>query len=260
MIPKAIQSLFVLFSGLPFLAAQTLPIGESMILNHPVLKNNISPETFLSFAGKEWAPSWNKTNPETPVGIYRADRGEGKNQFLLAFMLSGPQKGEWINKLKSTLTTYLDNPEEYTEYRLIGKVKTLPQAGILGFHYIQIRPERAAGFEKFVVDKLHPALATLLPDMQLLYYKQVAGNRLDSKETAYLTVFTIQSPAARDKYWPAGQPETELLKQAFLPQTELARELKNFLVEDSYLLPGAGAAAIFESKRWTDYIHSDFLN
>lgn len=262
-----------MLSSFTILSAQSTPIGEVMILNYPVLKTNISPETFLSFAGKEWMPSWNKTNPKTPLGIYRADRGEGKNQMLLAYMLpgsvkrnqnksSGPFGPGLDNKSKSTLSVYLNNPEEFTEYRLIGadQFKSMPAAGILGLHYIQVRPERAADFEKFVSDKLHPALGALLPDMQMLYYKQIAGNTIGFKGTTYLTVFTIASPAARDKYWPTGQPETEMLKQAYRPWNELAKELSSYLVEDSYLLPGNGAAAIFESKRWTDYVHYFFLN
>lgn len=273
MIHKSTTCLLFMISGLPILPAQPTQIGEVMILNHPAYKANISPEAFLSFAGKEWVPSWNKTNPQTPVGIYRADRGEGKNQLLLAYMLpgsvkrdskkrSGPFGPGLDNKSKSTLSVYLNNPDEFTEYRLIGAdpFKSLPAAGILGLHYIQVRPERAAAFEKLVKDKLHPALGSLLPDMQMLYYKQVAGNASGFKGTTYLTVFTIASPAARDKYWPTGQPETEMLKQAFQPWNELAKELSSYLVEDSYLLPGNGAAAIFESKRWTDYVHYFFLN
>ena len=273
MFHKTINGLLFLLAGLTLLPAQPTQIGEVMILNYPVLKTNISPETFLSFAGKEWVPSWNKTNPKTPLGIYRADRGEGKNQLLLAYMLpesvkKHPNKSSvpfgpgLDNKSKSTLSAYLNNPEEFTEYRLIGpeQFKSLPATGILGLHYIQVRPERAADFEKFVWDKLHPALGALLPDMQMLYYKQVAGNILGFKGSIYLTVFTITSPASRDKYWPSGQPETDMLKQAFKPWNDLARELSSYLVEDSYLLPGNGAAAIFESKRWTDYVHYFFLN
>lgn len=273
MIHQTINGLFFLLAGLTTLSAQSTPIGEVMILNYPVLKTNISPETFFSFAAREWVPSWNKTNPTKPLSIYRADRGEAKNQLLLAYMLPGsvkrnPPKSSvpfgpgMDNKSKSTLSAYLNNPEEFTEYRLIGagQFKSLPVAGILGLHYIQVRPERAADFEKLVVDKLHPALGALLPDMQMLYYKQAGGNAPGFTGTIYLTVFTIASPAARDKYWPAGQPETELLKQAYKPWTELASELSSYLLEGSYLLPGNGAAAIFESKRWTDYVHYFFLN
>ncbi len=270
---KTISGLLFLLAKLTILPAQSTQIGEVMILNRPVFKTNISPETFMSFAVKEWLPTWNKTNPRKLLSVYKADRGEGKDQLLMAYMWSGsvnkntnkanvPFGPELDKKSKSVLSAYLNNPEEFAEYRLIGpdQFKSLPAAGILGLHYIRVRPERAAAFEKLVRDKLHPALGSLLPDMQMLYYKQIAGNASVFKGTTYLTVFTITSPAARDKYWPTGQPETEMLKQAFQPWNELAKELSDYLVEGSYLLPGNGAAAIFESKRWTDYVHYFFLN
>ena len=104
------------------------------------------------------------------------------------------------------------------------------------------------------MEKLHPAVGQLLPDMQLLYYKAVAGENAGS----YITIFAIESVAARDKYWPSGAPETELLKQAFRPLNGLAAELGSYLVEGSYLEPKGGAAAYFESHEWTDFIHQGF--
>jgi hypothetical protein len=97
---------------------------------------------------------------------------------------------------------------------------------------------------------MHPAVGHLLPDMQLLTYKAVDG----VGEGNYITVFAIASVAARDKYWPAGKPETDILKQAFMPHKELARNLSDYLVKGSYLEPPGGAAAIFESHEWTDFI------
>jgi hypothetical protein len=146
----------------------------------------------------------------------------------------------------------MSNPSSYTEYQLIGadKVTALPVAGILGMHYIKVKPERRADFEKFVVDKVHPAVSKLFPDMQMLYYKATAGEGTGS----YLTLWTIKSTASRDKYWPAGKPETDLLKTGYAPITPLGKELESYLVDGSYLEPGKGAAAIFESKDWTDYV------
>ena len=114
--------------------------------------------------------------------------------------------------LKSS-ADFLSNPNAYTEYSLIGaeNFKSLPVAGILGIHYIKVKPERSAEFEKLVIEKLHPAVGQLFPDMQLLYYKAVAGDN----KGEYITIFTIESTAARDKYWPSGAPETEVLKKGF---------------------------------------------
>jgi hypothetical protein len=159
------------------------------------------------------------------------------------------------NTESKNLADFLKNPRAYTEYQLIGaeNFKSLPVAGILGIHYIKVKPERSADFEKFVVDKLHPAVGKLFPDMQLLYYKAVAG---DNKGD-YITIFTIESVAARDKYWPAGAPETEVLKKGFLPLKGLAVQLGDYLVEGSYLKPeSGGAAAYFESIKWTDFVYS----
>jgi len=107
-----------------------------------------------------------------------------------------------------------------------------------------------------VVDKLHPAVSQLFPDMQLLYYKAVAGENKGS----YITIFTIDSPAGRDKYWPGGSAETEILKKTFKPLEGLAKELGSYLVEGSYLEPSSGgAAAYWESKVWTDFVDVSYL-
>jgi len=148
---------------------------------------------------------------------------------------------------------FLDNTHVYTEYRLIGanKFTSLPVVDILGIHYIKVKKERSAEFEKFVIEKLHPAVGQVLPDMHLLYYKATAGDHVGT----YITIFAITSVAARDKYWPAGAPETKILKDAFGPHQGLAKELGKYLVEGSYLEPSSGgAAAYFESKEWTDFI------
>ena len=117
-------------------------------------------------------------------------------------------------------------------------------------HYIEVRPERAEGFEKFVITKLHPAVSDLFPDMTMLYFKAVAGENTGS----YLTAWMIRSVEGRERYWPAGKPETAILKERYAPLARLAAELETYLVGGSYLPAGEGAAAIFESKNWTDYV------
>jgi hypothetical protein len=87
--------------------------------------------------------------------------------------------------------------------------------------------------------------------MQLIYYKAVAGDNSSS----YITVFALESTAARHKYWPEGAPETEELKAAFRPYNEVARRLEPYLVEGSYLAADSGGgAAIYESREWTDFV------
>jgi hypothetical protein len=170
-----------------------------------------------------------------------------------AFASGSPFTDEVLAVSSRRCSDFLENTHVYTEYRLIGadKFNSLPVAGILGIHYIKVKKERSAEFEKFVVEKLHPAVGNVLPDMQLLYYKATAGDQVGT----YITIFAITSVAARDKYWPAGAPETKILKDAFRPHQGLGKELGHYLVEGSYLEPSSGgAAAYFESKEWTDFI------
>jgi len=147
----------------------------------------------------------------------------------------------------------LANQNDFTEYHLLGadKFESLPYVDLLGIHYLKVKPSRANDFEKFVVEKMHPAVTSFLPDMHLLTYKAADGGGKGS----YITIFAIESLQARDAYWPAGKPETGKLKDAFRPLKNLAMELKEYLVSGSYLEPTGGAAAIFESKEWTDFIH-----
>ncbi len=263
-----ILPLFTLIASAGMAYAQAMKMGEVIMVSNSTLKKDVKPETFQSWINKEIAPSWNKKYPGVSMHLFHADRGDRKGNFLLvsaaariADRESLPPGSPFTEKVISVSNAaskkpgdFLSTPESYTEYRLIGsqKLKFLPVAGILGIHYIKVKPERSAEFEKFVIEKLHPAVGQLFPDMQLLYYKAVAGENPGE----FITIFTIESVAARDKYWPAGAPETEILKKAFFPLKELALELSGYLVEDSYLKPeSGGAAAYFESTRWTDFVY-----
>lgn len=240
--------------------AQEMKLGETIIVSNAALKKDVKAETFQDHFAKEIAPAWNKNNPGVSMHLLRADRGDRKGEFLLACPATKqadrkalPAGSPFTN---TRLSDYLSNPGSHTEYQLIGpeKFNSMRSIGILGIHYLKVKPDRSKEFEKFVVDKLHPAVGQLLPDMQLLYYKAVAGEN----EGSYITIFAIESIAARDKYWPSGAPETEILKQAFKPLNSLAVELGSYLVEGSYLEPQNGAAAYFESKEWTDFINQGF--
>lgn len=243
----------------PKLKAQGMKMTERIVISHPILKKETKPEIFQSHLINSLVPAWNAVHPKENIHSFRADRGTGKGQFLIATGTS--LDGFDAKRLGWVLADFISNPESFTEYQLMGAnhFKSLPMAGILGIHYLQVKPDRATDFEKFVVDKLHPALGQLLPDMQMLYYKAIAGEPKLTTEHTYITIFTIESPEARHKYWPEGAPETEILKQAYKPFTGLASELKDYLVEGSYLMPGNGAAAIFESRKWTDFIHQSYL-
>jgi len=208
--------------------------------------------------GERISEANNSKGPYT-YHYFQADRGETKSRFLLVAV---PNKADSVYTMTDnpfkTFSDVMDSVGYFTTYRLIGanQFGSLPKAGILGFHWIKVKPEKAPEFEKFVAEKLHPKVGHLFPDMQMMYYKATMG----INKNEYLLIFSIASPAARDKYWPAGKPETELLKAGFKPLNELATALEPFLVKNSYLSrTSGGAASIFESIVWTDYIHSDYL-
>ena len=82
--------------------------------------------------------------------------------------------------------------------------------------------------------------------MRILYYKDTAT------PGSYLALFAL-TRASRDKYWPKGADSDEL-RAAFAPLKPLAEQLRGYLIEGSYLADPKYAAAIFESREWTDFV------
>jgi hypothetical protein len=244
--------------------SQGVLLTEIIFLCKPDLKDGVQEKTFLTFLETTLGKKNNtKTQAQIEYHLFKADRGDDKEDLLLVsttqksdrFRASGNPFTDKTFTLKGSSQKLSDfaTTGAYTAYQLIGadKFKTLPAAGILGIHYIKVKKEKATDFEKFVEAKMHPAVGNILPDMHLLTYKAVGGDHGGS----YVTIFAITSVEARDKYWPAGKPETPVLKEAFYPHKDLAEALSVYLVEGSYLEPAGGAAAIFESKEWTDFIY-----
>jgi hypothetical protein len=169
--------------------------------------------------------------------VFQADRGVRKGQYLVVITptaKAGSESGEG----------------RASEYRLLSpeRVGTLPDVDVLGIHYIKVRPERADAFEQFVGRTLHPAVANLRPDLRLLYYKAVAGPNAGS----YIALFAL-TRASRDKYWPDGSDSDEL-REAFKTVQPITAELSTYLVEGSALTDPKFAAAVFESRTWTDFV------
>lgn len=247
------------------LKAQDIQVGEVIMVSTSPLKEDVKPEELQMFVD-DLAPDWNQKNGASIYAL-PADRGNRKGELLLACIAEkeSDRKGLGMGSpftdknfsfagINGKLSDFLSNPEAYTEYRLIGakQMKSLPLTGMLGIHYIQVKPERAEEFEKLVIEKLHPVVGQLLPDMQLLYYKAVAGENQGS----YVTIFTIESVEARERFWPTGGAEQEIVRQTFNPLKDLAKELGGYLVEGSYLTPeSGGAAAYWESRIWTDFVY-----
>jgi hypothetical protein len=255
--------IFILSTGQ--LKAQNIQVGEVIMVSTSPLKEDVKPEALQMFID-DLSPKWNKKN-KTSVYALPADRGNRKGELLLtciaekesdrkALGMGSPFTDKNFSSPGTSvkLSDFLSNPEAYTEYSLIGanQMKSLPLTGMLGIHYIQVKPERAKEFEKLVIEKLHPAVGQLLPDMQLLYYKAVDGENKGS----YVTIFTIESVGARERFWPTGGAEQEIVRQTFNPLKDLAKELGDYLVEGSYLAPeSGGAAAYWESRIWTDFVY-----
>jgi hypothetical protein len=271
---KAYWMILVLFA---FMAnsvatkAQGIPLGEAILVSTSPLKNDADLEAYESFMLDELVSAWNKRSSGVTMHLLKADRGDRKGELLTVCMAAKPEDRKKLppgspftdkavvsvaGELSRRPSEFLSRPGGYTEYHLIGadQFTSLPAIDLLGIHYIKVKPDQARDFEKLVVQKLHPAVGNLVNDMNLLYYKAVAGDDKGS----YITIYAIESVSARERFWPTGGKEQDIVKQLFGPHKELALELSSYLVEDSYLGPETGAgAAYFESKEWTDYVVLD---
>jgi hypothetical protein len=174
------------------------------------------------------------------VHLFRADRGSRKGQQILASTTGAKRPSGPIAAGQHRFEYHLLSPD---------KVGALPAVDVLGIHYVKVRPEQRDAFERFVSQKVHPAVANLRPDLRILYYKLVRG-----PDTAnYIALFAL-TRESRDKYWPGGSDSDEL-RAAFSPAvTALAKELSTYLVEGSYAADPKLAAAVYESREWTDFV------
>jgi hypothetical protein len=180
-------------------------------------------------------PSKTATGGAAPGHLFQADRGSRKGQYLHVGTGAAADAG-------AGPTT--------SEYQLVG-AKTagaLPDVDVLGIHYLKVRPERREAFETFVARTLNPAVGTLRPDLRLLYYKAVRGPDAGS----YITIFAL-TRESRDKYWPGGS-DSDALRAAFAPVKTHTKELLTYLVDGSALTDEKFAAAIYESRDWSDFV------
>ena len=167
---------------------------------------------------------------------FQADRGSRKGQYLHV----------WTGAAKDAPAIAAST----SEYQLLSPSAAgpLPDIDVLGIHYIKVRPDRREAFEKFVAGTLHPAVGSLRPDLRLLYYKAVRGPDAGS----YITIFAL-TRESRDKYWPGGA-DSDVLRTAFGPVRTHTKELLTYLVEGSALTDEKFAAAVYESREWSDFV------
>jgi hypothetical protein len=180
------------------------------------------------------------SKPETASKAYalQADRGNRKGQYMVV-STAGAKAGGLSGGGAQSSEYHLLSPDT---------VGALPEVDVLGIHYIKVRPDRREAFERFVGDRIHPAVGNLRPDLSLLYYKAVRGPDAGS----YITIFAL-TKASRDKYWPGGS-DSEELRAAFKPVQPLTNELITYLVEGSALTDPKFAAAVYESREWSDFV------
>jgi hypothetical protein len=213
-------------------AIASLALGISMFVSQEARAQMIKLGEVLVITPSDGTPS-----PGAKDHLVQADRGNRKGQFYRV----------WTGPAKAGATPGADRS---TEYQLLSpdKAGTLPDVDVLGIHFIKVLPEQRENFERFVRDTLHPAVANLRPDLRLLYYKAVRG----AEAPGYILLFAL-TKQSRDKYWPGGS-DSDALRAAFGPVKVHTKELSTYLVPGSALTDEKFAAAIYESREWTDLV------
>lgn len=242
-----------------------MKLGQALVFHVPDLKPDADAKAFEARVLNQLAPAWKTNAPGMELHLVRKDRGNHKGRYVLAYTTdtlarhkgyaSATTEDDPFNagllaravNAGPGLTPFVNSRGNYLEYHLVGKVAELPEVEVLGIHYLKVRPDRCEAFDRFIVEKLHPTVGKLRPDLKLLYYKPVRGTDAGN----YLTIFAL-TIASRDKYWPNGS-DSDDLKAAFKPVQPLTEELKTYLVEGSYAT-GNLAAAVFESREWADWV------
>jgi hypothetical protein len=217
-----------------------MKLGEVLLFSVPDLRPGIDPTAFEPLLATIAAT---RSEAGVAVNLFRADRGGRKGQYVLVSAIDRLSRRRDRSAVPGFQT-------KGVEYHLVAPetVGTLPEVEVLGLHYTKVRPDRVEAFERFVSEKLHPAVANLGSDLRILYYKDVRGADAGS----YLALFALTS-ASRDKYWPGGS-DSDDLRKAFAPLRELTKELSTYLVDGSYLADPKFAAAVFESREWVDFV------
>ena len=162
----------------------------------------------------------------------------------------GSRKGQYLHVGTGAATGAGATGSATSEYQLLGPktAGALPDVDVLGIHYLKVRPDRRDAFETFVARTLNPAVASLRPDLRLLYYKAVRGPDTGS----YITIFAL-TRESRDKYWPGGA-DSDVLRAAFAPVKTHTKELLTYLVDGSALTDEKFAAAVYKSRDWSDFV------
>ncbi len=190
---------------------QPMKLGEVLLFSAPDLPPDAGAKAFAELLTRI-APK--RSEPGVAVYLLQADRGAMKGQYSLVWTIDTltrrREHSAQVNAVKGNVEYHLVAP---------GTVGALPEVDVLGLHYTKVRPERVEAFDRFVSEKLHPAVGNLRPDLRILYYKAVQGADAGS----YIALFAL-TRASRDKYWPGGS-DSDDLRAAFKPVQGLTKEL-----------------------------------
>jgi hypothetical protein len=142
-----------------------------------------------------------RPQPGVAVHLFRSDRGSRKGQHTLVWTVDTLKRRR---EHPAALERFVKSS---VEYHLVAPetVGALPDVDVLGLHYVKVRPDRVEAFDRFVSEKLHPAVGNLRPDLRILYYKAVRCAGAGS----YIALFAL-TRASRDKYWPGGSDSEDL--------------------------------------------------
>lgn len=247
--------------------AQTMRLGQVLVFHIPDIRPGADVKAFEAHVTGHVIPAWNKAAPGMTATLVRKDRGNRQGQYMIVWTTDtatrhkeyastsgdfpfAPALVAKAGDFRPTLAPYVSGPGRYVQYELVAPLAAgspLPEVDVLGLHYARVRPDRLEAFDRFIADRLHPAVGNLRPDLRLLYYRPVRGE----EPGGYVTVFAL-TQASRDKYWPKGA-DSEVLKSTFTPAiTGLTTELRTYLVEGAYAT-GNLAAAVYEAKEWADW-------
>jgi hypothetical protein len=249
-------------------AAQTMRLGQVLVFHVPDVKADADAKAFESNVAGTVAGAWNKSTPGMRMTLVRKDRGNRVGRYMIVWTTDtidrhksyaspsgdfpfSPAITAKAGDFRPAIAPFVNGAGRYIEYQLVGPQAVgaaLPEVDVLGLHYAKVRPERREAFDKFVVEKLHPAVGNLRPDLRLLYYRPVRGEEPGN----YVTVFAL-TKASRDKYWPKGADSDDVRAAFSKSVTALTDELRSYLVEGAYAT-GNLAAAVFESKEWADWV------
>jgi hypothetical protein len=236
--------------------APMMTLGDVLVWHTPDVVPGTDAAAFEAAVRDRVLPAL-RASAAAPVHLVRADRGGRKGQYAVVSTTAAPDRppttdpraADFAAGVAKLLAPFTKGPGRTIRYSVVGPgtAGPSPAVDVLGMHYVKVRPERRDAFERFVTATVHPAVANLRPDLRVIYYRVEGGATAD-----YVALFAL-TRASRDRYWPGGS-DSDALRAAFGPVRALTKELAAYLVEGSFLADEKFAAAVYESRDWSDFV------